>query len=203
MKKLLLALVAPAILFSGLAKANVVDTIVGFSAQDSYTAQSNIVATGVIYDNGGVVTAYMVNGKLTSLNNEADPGDGSSDGTSFFHQYIFNAVANTAAAISTTIENTLGGASSAFSVNLFDLTNSIDLGTTDLVTGLNQKSATVALNMIAGDDYQITLAGDTGTARNTSNYTLKLQVVPVPAAVWLFGTALIGFVGMSRRRKVA
>ena len=27
--------------------------------------------------------------------------------------------------------------------------------------------------------------------------------VPVPSAVWLFGTALIGFVGMSRRRKVA
>jgi hypothetical protein len=27
--------------------------------------------------------------------------------------------------------------------------------------------------------------------------------VPVPAAVWLFGTALIGFVGMSRRTKVA
>jgi len=26
--------------------------------------------------------------------------------------------------------------------------------------------------------------------------------VPVPAAIWLFGTALIGFVGMSRRRKV-
>ena len=28
------------------------------------------------------------------------------------------------------------------------------------------------------------------------------SAVPVPAAVWLFGTALIGFVGMSRRRKV-
>ena len=27
--------------------------------------------------------------------------------------------------------------------------------------------------------------------------------VPVPAAVWLFGTALIGFIGVSRRRKVA
>jgi hypothetical protein len=27
--------------------------------------------------------------------------------------------------------------------------------------------------------------------------------VPLPAAVWLFGTALIGFIGMSRRRKVA
>lgn len=29
------------------------------------------------------------------------------------------------------------------------------------------------------------------------------SAVPVPAAVWLFGTALIGFVGISRRRKVA
>ena len=29
------------------------------------------------------------------------------------------------------------------------------------------------------------------------------SAVPVPAAVWLFGSALIGFVGMSRRRKVA
>ena len=31
----------------------------------------------------------------------------------------------------------------------------------------------------------------------------SFPAVPVPAAVWLFGTALIGFVGMSRRRKVA
>ena len=30
-----------------------------------------------------------------------------------------------------------------------------------------------------------------------------VSAVPIPAAVWLFGTALIGFVGMSRRRKVA
>jgi len=31
----------------------------------------------------------------------------------------------------------------------------------------------------------------------------SLSEVPVPAAFWLFGTALIGFIGMSRRRKVA
>jgi hypothetical protein len=29
------------------------------------------------------------------------------------------------------------------------------------------------------------------------------SAVPVPAAVWLFGTALIGFIGISRRTKVA
>jgi len=32
---------------------------------------------------------------------------------------------------------------------------------------------------------------------------IQVNAVPVPAAIWLFGTALVGFVGMSRRRKVA
>jgi hypothetical protein len=43
---------------------------------------------------------------------------------------------------------------------------------------------------------------------NTNDYSHwteygPVSAVPVPAAVWLFGTALIGFVGMSRRTKVA
>ena len=32
---------------------------------------------------------------------------------------------------------------------------------------------------------------------------LSVSAVPVPAAIWLFGTALIGFVGISRKRKSA
>lgn len=36
-----------------------------------------------------------------------------------------------------------------------------------------------------------------------SNLAFRVNVVPVPAAVWLFGTALIGFVGLSRRRKLS
>jgi len=32
---------------------------------------------------------------------------------------------------------------------------------------------------------------------------VEVNVVPVPAAVWLFGTALIGLVGFSKRRKAA
>jgi len=33
--------------------------------------------------------------------------------------------------------------------------------------------------------------------------TIPIPAIPIPAAVWLFGTALIGLVGFSKRRKVA
>ena len=32
---------------------------------------------------------------------------------------------------------------------------------------------------------------------------VRVSEIPVPAAVWLFGTALLGFVGFSRRRKIS
>ena len=32
---------------------------------------------------------------------------------------------------------------------------------------------------------------------------LPIGVIPIPAGIWLFGTALLGFVGFSRRRKLA
>jgi len=40
-----------------------------------------------------------------------------------------------------------------------------------------------------------------GAISHVSLYS-GVSAVPVPAAVWLFGTALIGFIGMSRRTKV-
>lgn len=46
----------------------------------------------------------------------------------------------------------------------------------------------------------------TKNGTNTPEYLaaeLTVSPVPVPAAVWLFGTALIGFVGMSRRTKIS
>jgi hypothetical protein len=49
-------------------------------------------------------------------------------------------------------------------------------------------------------------ACDETTILKTAAYDLQisrsLSAVPVPAAVWLFGTALIGFIGMSRRTSV-
>jgi len=41
-----------------------------------------------------------------------------------------------------------------------------------------------------------------GTTLNITITQIPVSAVPVPAAIWLFGTALIGFVGMSRRISV-
>ena len=47
----------------------------------------------------------------------------------------------------------------------------------------------------------LTSNGDTPLAKLNLDIS-AIGAVPVPAAVWLFGTALIGFVGMSRRTSV-
>ena len=61
-------------------------------------------------------------------------------------------------------------------------------------------SGSVGFSTTMGNDYLIRL---TGTSGDVGNYTMQLATVPIPAAIWLFGTALIGFVGMSRRTMVS
>jgi len=36
---------------------------------------------------------------------------------------------------------------------------------------------------------------------NTFNWNLKITAVPIPAAVWLFGSGLLGLIGIARRKK--
>ena len=39
-----------------------------------------------------------------------------------------------------------------------------------------------------------------GTARGNLGSALVRSYVPIPAAVWLFGTALIGLIGLGKRK---
>jgi len=104
-----------------------------------------------------------------------------------------------------------------------------DIGLSVTQTGSNNGSwsvntdeldlfARVVLILKAGNTFSSYLyepgsnAGDSGSWATTalgdknlshlSFYTSGMSPVPVPAAFWLFGTALIGFIGISRRTKV-
>jgi hypothetical protein len=50
---------------------------------------------------------------------------------------------------------------------------------------------------------EVRILGGTRMVAGIDNYNASVSPVPVPAAVWLLGTALIGLVGFSKRRKVA
>ncbi len=57
--------------------------------------------------------------------------------------------------------------------------------------------------MLGAGDYVFTLSGFALNAlkpKIVSDYDLTMSAVPLPAAAWLFGAALIGFVSYSRRR---
>ncbi|MDO9162434.1 MAG: VPLPA-CTERM sorting domain-containing protein [Methylococcaceae bacterium] len=86
--------------------------------------------------------------------------------------------------------------------NPFGTAGLTNIGYSDNVTGANSFTFTAQ----AGHVYSIYLGGVDFSKWNTGvdNYKLNLTTspVPVPGAVWLFGSALAGFVGL-RRRKIA
>jgi len=52
--------------------------------------------------------------------------------------------------------------------------------------------------MQAGQQYVLALTTDT----SISAITTSVSAVPLPGAIWLFGSALLGFLGFSNRRKI-
>ena len=72
-----------------------------------------------------------------------------------------------------------------------------------------------SIGPVFGTAFDVRQFNDVSTSLGTLNFTDRtlegsfqaivgdVPEVPVPAAAWLFGTALLGFVGMSRRRKIA
>lgn len=200
MKKALFVFLALGFGISGTSQAVVVDTISGFASSDIYEATSSEVLTTAVWtDADGAGTIVVTTDPEKTLSSASGPGDGST----FDHDYIFTAISNNLFGISTTTENTILGSIVGFTVSIFDVlsSNVIPVFTDDLADLGDVAKLTVGIDMLAGRTYRINLAGDVAGS-SAPDYRLELAVVPVPAAVWLFGTAMLGLFGMRRKAKM-
>ncbi|QPK65382.1 VPLPA-CTERM sorting domain-containing protein [Methylomonas sp. LL1] len=73
---------------------------------------------------------------------------------------------------------------------------------TEAASGINT-SDTIRNTIVGGyGDYRVVFSSD-NLQFSLSGNTIAVSQVPVPAAVWLFGTALVGMVGVGRRKLFA
>jgi hypothetical protein len=81
---------------------------------------------------------------------------------------------------------------------------------TTFLSGVAQETATFTTTINSPDDiYQFTgffdsIKIDVGGSSNAMLMdNLQFNPVPAPAAVWLFGSGLLGMIGIARRKKAA
>jgi hypothetical protein len=85
------------------------------------------------------------------------------------------------------------------SIEIYDASGSTLLSSDLVTTGSYQNVYVVSSNGISG----FSLSSSSQIEGNTAidNVIVNTSVVPVPAAVWLFGSGLIGLIGIARRKK--
>ena len=80
-------------------------------------------------------------------------------------------------------------------MSLYDLGN-------NLIGGPSSSAQSISINNIAAGNYYALVTGNP-TGSSGGSYTVAMAAltpVPVPASVWLFGSGLLGLVGVTRRK---
>ncbi|PPD35486.1 MAG: hypothetical protein CTY19_00065 [Methylomonas sp.] len=73
------------------------------------------------------------------------------------------------------------------------------LNETEAAAGINTNDGIRNTSVGGHGDYRVTFSSDTHSFSLSGN-TITVSQVPVPAAVWLFGSTIIGIVGIGRRK---
>jgi len=72
-----------------------------------------------------------------------------------------------------------------------------------LATGTGGSSVLTGVSVNTGDEIKLSLVTPAGAAGEWTgvNLGVELAAVPVPAAVWLFGSGLLGLIGIAKKRE--
>jgi hypothetical protein len=175
-------------------------TVVGLGMGDFFVAQSQ----------GSDTTVTLTDVATPVTSSTSNSTTGLADG--FIHDYVFNDVQDTIMALTTAIQLSIGDASKLIQPLIIQVWHILEsdpdvlLDSATLDVGVNPGS-NFTVQLVAGDDYVVRMSNQGGTIGDNADYTLNVQspvsAVPVPAAVWLFGTAMMGLLGLRRKSRMA
>jgi len=132
-----------------------------------------------------------------------DPASGGGDAQDSFVVQVGTGYQIDSLFVSTS--NVSGPTSFSASFNMRDPSN--NYVASNYALPLGSTTSNLVLTPIGPGQYSISMYGQGASAEGpyTLDYSIELNVstIPVPAAVWLFGSGLLGLIGVSRRRRTA
>jgi hypothetical protein len=189
--------------YPSVARLTLVDTLDGVQftldpneANPGYAANSTVDALNIVFD--GLVDAPDL--PLTDYRCDSGPCAKTFEGRVQGNAADANMDASYTSA-NGQLKLTWGNPSDIFNVTGLSVWTILETSIVDnfsiLATGNNKPSPVFGIFSVS----PISQFKD-GPVPNPSNWVTGPSPVPVPAAFWLFGTALLGFIGISRRTKV-
>ena len=150
---------------------------ISLNGVSQFSATAEVLTTGSFPSTPADMPLVQTGTILTSSFNSGSVAPGFGAG------YVFNSYGDSLSLAPIAGDNTLVYTMSAF------------------VRGLIGETSAIAY---IGDPLSLSQSGgNPGIPGSSLTIDSGVPPVPVPAAIWLFGTALIGFIGISRRRKIA
>lgn len=90
-----------------------------------------------------------------------------------------------------------GGNSGVFNVFAFDISNNI---VDSLLTTTGDGDSAGPITLVGNGIRRLLIQDPGNNFAAIDNVNIEVSAVPLPAAAWLFGSALLGFIGFTKRR---
>jgi len=174
----------------------------------------HIIAAG---EQNSIDDAASTEGLIENSGFDYDPSFGGDNGSNSEASYFFSTDIDPVQLVASLVWNididsgssgNFNGAATLFDLDLFlydtmGSANENDWQVLGSSESLWENTENLWMMLDSNRDYAIQVAPGSGQAAFEWDYALAWQVtsVPVPAAVWLFGSGLLGLMGMARRRR--
>jgi hypothetical protein len=162
-----------------------------FTISGVFNANAASIST---FDNGGAGFDLTANSEIIFDTTNVDTLGVTED--SFAHLYQINVSESLQ-----TLSSTITFASTAITdavLSILDMDMTTVLASTSVSAGVEASLSWLMTN--PPGEYWVQFSGTLVDA--IDSYQLKVSAVPLPAAVWLFGSAMIGMIGFGRRKSI-